>query len=136
MKNFFLVLILGFLFSGNAYAENLNLLCKGDGSRKTGTGLTLNKNLDSSVIFNLDNNSEDISIHETLLPSLNKALNFFKKDKKNKFKLYNIKITESEISANFKLNAVNEHSVKIDRYKEILFIEGINLTFSAECKKF
>ena len=131
-------MILSLLMSGNAYTENLSLSCKGDGSRKTGTGtgLILNKDLDASVILNLDNNSGDISIPASLLPSLNKALNFFKKDKKNKFKLYNINITKPKIRADFKLNAVNKHSVKIDRYKEILFIEGINLTFSAKCKKF
>jgi hypothetical protein len=138
MKKLLSIMVLGLLLSGSAYAENLSLLCKGDGSRKTGTGtaIVLNKDVDGAVILNLNNNKGDISIPAGLLPGLNRTLNFLKKDKKNKFKLYNIKITEPEITANFKLNPVNKPSVKIDRYTGILFIEGLNLTFNAECEKF
>ncbi len=132
------IVVMVLLLSANAKALDLNLLCKGDGSRKTGTGtgITLNKDVDGAVILSLKANRGEINIPAALLPGFNRTLNFLKKDKKNKFKLYNIKINESEIKANFKLNPVNKPSVKIDRYTGVLYIEGLNLTFNAECEKF
>ena len=138
MKNLLGIVVLGLMFCANANALDLNLLCKGDGSRKTGTGtgFTLNKDVDGAVVLSLKANRGEINIPAALLPGFNRTLNFLKKDKKNKFKLYNIKINESEIKANFKLNPVNKPSVKIDRYTGVLYIEGLNLTFNAECEKF
>ena len=138
MKKLLGIVVLGLLLINSANALDLNLLCKGDGSRKTGTGtgITLNKDVDGAVILSLKDNKGEINIPAALLPGFNRTLNFLKKDKKNNFKLYNIKTNESEIRANFKLNPVNKPSVKIDRYTGVLYIEGLNLTFNAECEKF
>ena len=138
MKILLGVVVLSLTLGNSGYALDLNLLCKGDGSRKTGTGtgFTLNKDVDGSVIVSLKKNRGEIQIPAALLPGFNRTINFLKKDKKNKFKLYNIKSSESEIKANFKLNPVNKPSVKIDRYTGVLYIEGLGLTFNAECKKY
>ena len=99
MKKLLGIVVLGLMFCANANALDLNLLCKGDGSRKTGTGtgFTLNKDVDGAVILSLKANRGEINIPAALLPGFNRTLNFLKKDKKNKFKLYNIKINESKL---------------------------------------
>jgi hypothetical protein len=119
------------------FAEDLQLICKGSGSKRTSGGsvLKLNKPVSGSVIIKLTSGEKSIQIPSGLLPTINRIANFAKKDKKNKFKLKKVKISDKEISGIFMLNPISKPAIKIDRYTGILYLEGIGGTFNGECEK-
>jgi len=97
---------------------------------------TLNrKEFDSTVSVNLAKGDNWIEIPSTLMSGINRMSNTFKKQKNNKFDLYDLDVSEEEIIGKFKLNFLNKPSIKIDRYSGTMFFDGLGVSFNGECKK-
>ena len=58
--------------------------------------------------------------------------NAFKKDKKNKWDMYNIKVTDEEFKCKFKLNVVNRPQVIASRFSAIMNMDGLSNGFNGD----
>jgi hypothetical protein len=128
--------------------ETLRLNCFGEGSnvssstsRVTSSGESANitsysrKEFNSKVSVNLENGNNWIEIPSTLMSGANRISNTFKKQKNNKFDLFDVAISDEEITGKFKLNFANKPSMKIDRFSGTMFFDGLGVSFSGECEK-
>lgn len=151
MKNIFASFILFTSFFSYGQEEVLRLNCFGEGSNVSSSTATITspqtpgqsaniisyskKEFNAKVSINLENGNNWIEIPSTLMSGANRISNTFKKQKNNKFDLYNVTISEKEILGKFKLNFVNKPSVKIDRYSGTMFFDGLGVSFNGECEK-
>ena len=131
--------------------ETLRLNCFGEGSNVSsstskitsnqtpGQSANINslsrKEFNSKVSINLEDGNNWIEIPSTLMSGANRISNIFKKQKNNKFDLYDVDISEEEIIGKFKLNFANKPSVKIDRFSGTMFFDGLGVSFNGECEK-
>ena len=137
MKKLLGILVLGLLWSSNVFAESLQLICSGTGTGvstsnvydpTTGKTIGINsrKSTKASVTVSIDEKENWIQLPNSLLPPV--------KNKKpgNKYDLYNLEITDKEISGKFKINVVNKPSMTIDSKSSIDIdtIDDINKAIS------
>jgi|TARA_B100001059_G_scaffold229823_1_gene262984 hypothetical protein len=146
-----LIISLSFLSFSLMSEETLRLNCFGEGSNVSsstakitsnqtpGQSANINsfsrKEFNSKVSINLEDGNNWIEIPSTLMSGANRLSNTFKKQKNNKFDLYDIVISDEEIIGKFKLNFANKPSVKIDRFSGTMFFDGLGVSFNGECQK-
>ena len=131
--------------------ETLRLNCLGEGSNVSSSTATVSSNqapsqsaninylskkeFNSKVSINLEDGNNWIEVPSTLMSEVNRISKIFKKQKNNKFDLYDVDISDEEIVGKFKLNFANKPSVKIDRFSGTMFLDGLGVSFNGECEK-
>ena len=148
--------------SSNLFAfEDLMLTCEGVGRNVKSSSINMNQqqNFDSSKAWDLNNSTSStgsittkenfnanitvlfsekgswIQIPLSLTSGLNKMANAFKKDKKNKWDMYDIDISDEELRGRFKLNVVNKPQVVVNRYSGTITMDGLGNGFNGKCSK-
>ena len=140
MKKAIGIIILGLLWCSNVFAESLQLICSGIGTGvstssvydpTTGKTIGINsrKSTKASVTVSIDEKENWIQLPNILLPPVKK------KKPGNKYDLYNLEITDKEISGKFKINIINKPSMTIDRYTGVMAMKGFGTTFDGQCEK-
>ena len=141
--------------------EDLMLSCEGVGSNTKTSSVNLNQNqtFNNSNSWDLNNSTSSagsistkenfsatvtvffseqgswIQIPLSLTSGLNKMSNAFKKDKKNKWDMYNVSATEEEFKGKFKLNILNKPQVVVNRFSATMIMDGLGNGFNGKCKK-
>ncbi|MDC1171223.1 hypothetical protein OAT61_03035 [Gammaproteobacteria bacterium] len=141
--------------------EELMLSCEGVGSNVKSSSINLNQNqtFNNSNSWDLNNSTSstgNISTKEnfnasitvffsekgswiqmplSLTSGLNKMSNAFKKDKKNKWDMYDVDVTEEEFKGRFKLNVLNKPQVVVNRFSATIVMDGFGNGFNGKCKK-
>lgn len=158
MKKILLPLILLLILSSQAYAETLRLTCQGVGQKSQNEKTTIKK--DSSRIMSIEeelaqeklvmntrtkvnvygevsimiNGSNSwIELPNSMMPDANNIANLFKSKKSNKFKIYNLSITDEKISGKYDLNILSKPTFNINRYSGTITTSLRD--FSGECNK-
>ena len=140
MKKLLGILVMGLLFCGSVIAESLQLICSGTGTGvstssvydpTTGKTIGINsrKSTKASVAVSIDEKENWIQLPNSLLPPVKK------KKPGNKYDLYNLEITDKEISGKFKVNVFYKPSMTIDRYTGVMTMKGFGSTFDGQCEK-
>ena len=147
-----LLLTLTTLFCLNSFAyDDLMLSCVGVGTNTNSSKINLKQegsiaseisgsirkkeNFDATVTVLFSEKGSWIQIPLSLTSGLNKMSNAFKKDKKNKWDMYNIKVTDEEFKGKFKLNVVNRPQVIVNRFSATKIMDGLGNGFNGECTK-
>ena len=92
-------------------------------------GINSRKSTKASVTVSIDEKENWIQLPNILLPPVKK------KKPGNKYDLYNLEITDKEISGKFKINIINKPSMTIDRYTGVMTKKGFGSTFDGQCEK-
>ena len=158
MKKILLSLILILVFSSSVFAEALRLNCQGIGQKTQNEKTTIKKdssrimsieeelaqeqlvmntrtkvNIYGEVSVIIDGSNSWIELPGSMMPDANNIANLFKSKKSNKFRIYNLSISDEKISGKFDLNILNKPTFNINRYSGTITTSLRD--FSGECRK-
>lgn len=150
MKKLFVTL--GTLICLNTFAyDDLMLSCVGEGTKTESSKINLKKegsissgisgslrkkeNFDAVVTVLFSEKGSWIQVPSSLTSGLNRMSNAFKKDKKSKWDMYNVKVSDEEFKGTFKLNIANRPQVVVNRFSATIIIDGLGSGFNGKCSK-
>ena len=153
MKKLLITLIALFCLNSFAY-DDLMLSCIGVGTNVKSSAINLNQsdsignpstgvtgsistkeNFNATVTVLFSEQGSWIQIPLSLTSGLNKMSNAFKKDKKNKWDMYNVEVSEEEYKGKFKLNILNKPQVVVNRFSATMIMDGLGNGFNGKCSK-
>lgn len=129
--------------------DTLNLVCVGEGEmmgseytnrlewdkydhkyRAKSGYETRMKNFESAVTIQIQGNDGRIRLPKKLIPPLHSG-----GDDQHWWQLDDIRVTQDEIRAGYRLNGMNKPSIRIDRGSGLISIKGFGQGFTGRCDK-